>query len=177
MSLTVINGSRDPGSDAAAEIAREIELLRGLDIQELRSRWRQHLRGAPPPTLSRPLLFRLLAYRIQERVHGGLDRETARYLDRIAHEAARRRAAGEKRKAKAVPDVPPVALDQRLKPGALLVREHAGEMHRVIVVAGGFRWREETFASLSEVARAITGTRWNGPRFFGLRDRTAEAAS
>jgi hypothetical protein len=176
MALTVITGSCDLGSDAVAEIAREIELLRGLDLEELRSRWRQHLRGAPPPNLSRPLLFRLLAYRIQERVFGGLDRETARYLDQLAREAARRQAAGEKRRAKAVPDVPPVALDQRLKPGALLVREHAGEMHRVIVVAGGYRWRETTYTSLSEVARAITGTRWNGPRFFGLRDKSIEAA-
>jgi hypothetical protein len=177
MSLTVIAASRAPGPEVAAEIEREIEVLRGLDLQELRVRWRQHLRSVPPPNLSRPLLFRLLAYRIQERVYGELDRETARYLDRVAREAARRRAAGEKRKAKAPPPVPPVALDQRLKPGTLLVREHAGEMHRVTVMAGGFRWGEATYTSLSEVARAITGTRWNGPRFFGLRDRAASEAA
>jgi hypothetical protein len=173
MSPTVITGSSDPRMGVAAEIERELELLRGLDLHALRVRWRQHLRGVPPPTLSRPLLVRLLSYRIQERVYGGLDRDTARYLDRIAHEAARRKRAGERRKPKAVPEVPPVALDQRLKPGTLLVREHAGEMHRVVVVPGGFRWKEATFTSLSEVARAITGTRWNGPRFFGLRDRAA----
>jgi len=69
-----------------------------------------------------------------------------------------------------------VPLDQRLNPGALLIREFGGEMHRVTVVAGGFSWKGATYTSLSEVARTITGTRWNGPRFFGLRDRTGGAS-
>jgi hypothetical protein len=60
-----------------------------------------------------------------------------------------------------------------LKPGALLVREHAGVQHRVTVVEAGFAWNGATYKSLSEIARAITGTNWNGPRFFGLRDRTS----
>ncbi|HEY0354369.1 MAG TPA: DUF2924 domain-containing protein, partial [Enterovirga sp.] len=78
-------------------------------------RWRRHLRSVPPPHISRGLLFRLLAYRIQAKAYGELDRETARYLDRVARESARRREAGEKRKTKAPPPVPPVSLDQRLK--------------------------------------------------------------
>ncbi|WP_311274377.1 DUF2924 domain-containing protein [Methylobacterium sp. WCS2018Hpa-22] len=56
------------------------------------------------------------------------------------------------------------------------MREFGGEVHTVTVVAGGFAWRETTYASLSEVARAITGTRWNGPRFFGLRDKVVTRA-
>jgi hypothetical protein len=91
----------------------------------------------------------------------------------VARDSARRREAGEKRNPKAPPPVPPVSLDQRLKPGTLLIREFGGEMHRVTVVAGGFSWKGLTYTSLSEVARAITGTRWNGPRFFGLRGKAA----
>jgi hypothetical protein len=160
--------SNDPGTNAP-DLDREIEVLRTLDLHELRVRWRRHLRSVPPPHIPRGLLFRLLAYRIQAKAYGELNRETARYLDRVARESARRQAAGEKRKPKAPPPVPPVSLDQRLKPGTLLVREFGGEMHRVTVVAGGFSWKGTTYTSLSEVARAITGTRWNGPRFFGLR--------
>ena len=167
--------SLDKPGECAGELEREIEVLRGLDLHELRVRWRQHLRSVPPPSLSRPLLFRLLAYRIQARVYGELDRETARYLDRVARESARRRAAGEKRRAKAPPPIPPVS-SGGLKPGTLLMREFAGEMHRVTVVPSGFAWRDATYTSLSEVARAITGTRWNGPRFFGLRDKVAASA-
>ena len=64
---------------------------------------------------------------------------------------------------------PPADRPRRLKPGTVLVREYQGERHAVTVVANGFVWREATYASLSTIARAITGTNWNGPRFFGLR--------
>ncbi|KQP56332.1 hypothetical protein ASG40_04495 [Methylobacterium sp. Leaf399] len=153
------------------ELTREIEGLTCLDLGDLRIRWRQHLRSAPPPHLSRTLMMRLLAYRIQAKVLGDLDRDSARLLDRIAKERLRRRAAAERAaKPKAVPIVPPIPAPG-LRPGTLLVREFAGEVHTVTVVAGGFAWKEASFTSLSEVARAITGTRWNGPRFFGLRDK------
>jgi hypothetical protein len=72
--------------------------------------------------------------------------------------------------------VPAVPDSRTLKPGAVLVREHAGTLHRVTVVEGGYAWSGTTYRSLSEVARAITGTRWNEPRFFGLRDRAARAS-
>ena len=91
------------------------------------------------------------------------------YLDRVARDHARRRLAGETRPSKAAPPVPPVPRERVLKPGTLLVRHHRGEQHRVVVLPDGFLWDGRTFASLSEVARAITGTRWSGPRFFGLR--------
>jgi hypothetical protein len=153
---------------SAGRLAAEIEALSGLDLHDLRVRWRTLLRTTPPAHLSRSLLLRILVYRIQARIHGDLDRETARYLDRIARESARRRAAGQGSKA---PAVPPVRLDRGLKPGTLLVREHEGQVHTVTVVPGGFAWNGTSYKSLSEIARAITGTRWNGPRFFGLRER------
>ncbi|WP_336491458.1 DUF2924 domain-containing protein [Methylobacterium nigriterrae] len=156
-----------PGSD----LEREIAALATLDLAALRSRWRQRLRSAPPPQLSRALLLRLLAYRLQAKQLGDLDRDTARLLDRLARERLRRRAADERsRRPKAAPTIPP-APGPGLRPGTLLVREHAGQVHTVTVLAEGFAWVGGTYTSLSEVARAITGTRWNGPRFFGLRDK------
>jgi hypothetical protein len=137
--------------------------LATLDLHGLRVRWRKLFRKEAPAHLTRALLLRILAYRIQANAFGDLDRETARFLDRIA----RQRRAGDKS------PVLPVAETRTLKAGAQLVREHDGVLHRVTVVEGGYAWSGTTYRSLSEVARAITGTRWNGPRFFGLRDRPA----
>ena len=160
-------------SDVAQDLVTEVEALAALDLNALRSRWRQRLRTAPPASLPRPLLLRLLAFKLQARVHGALDAKTAAILDRLARDYARRRDAGEKLPRKAPPPVPPAPRERGLKPGTLLVRHHGGEQHRVEVVPGGYRWQSSTFTSLSEVARAITGTRWNGPRFFGLRGPAA----
>ncbi len=102
-------------------------------------------------------------------------RRRAIYLDRVERERVRRRRAGEGRP-KAPPPVPPVPASRSLKPGTLLARELAGHLLRVTVMADGFDWNGTVYASLSEIARAITGTRWNGPRFLGLRDRTTHAS-
>jgi hypothetical protein len=140
-----------PGSDLEQEIAA----LARLDLAALRSRWRQRLRSAPPPQLSRALLLRLLAYRLQAKLLGDLDRETARMLDRLARARLRRRAADERsRRPKAAPAIPP-ASGPGLRPGTLLVREHAGQVHSVTVLANGFAWEGSPYTSLSEVARAI----------------------
>ncbi|MEA1835093.1 DUF2924 domain-containing protein [Methylobacterium durans] len=155
------------------DLDREIAALSTLDLAGLRSRWRQRLRTAPPPQLSRALLLRLLAYRLQAKALGDLDRDTARLLDRLARERLRRRVEEARgKRSKAAPPIPPPP-SPGLRPGTLLVREHAGQMHTVTVQADGFAWQDHTYTSLSEVARAITGTRWNGPRFFGLRDKPA----
>ncbi len=146
-----------------ASVAAELAALASLDLHALRVRWRKLFRREAPAHLTRALLLRILAYRVQANAFGDLDRETARFLDRIA----RGRRAGDKS------PVPPVAETRTLKTGAQLVREHDGVLHRVTVVEGGYAWADTTYRSLSEVARAITGTRWNGPRFFGLRDRPA----
>lgn len=158
-----------PIADAHAALRREIEGLPALDLAALRAHWRQRLRTTPPAALTRPLLMRLLAYKLQARAFGDLDPGTARLLDRLAREHARRRDAGERLPRKTPPPVPPVSRERSLMPGTLLVRQHGGVQHRVVVLAEGYLWQGCQYPSLSEIARAITGTRWNGPRFFGLR--------
>lgn len=153
------------------EVRQAVAVLEKLDLHELRIRWRKLFRRTAPPHLPRYLLLRIIAYRIQASAYGDLDRETVRYLDRVARDYQRRRAAGETRSGKKPPPVPPVPENRSLKPGTLLAREHEGVLHRVVTIEGGFAWNEAKYRSLSEVARAITGTNWNGPRFFGLRDR------
>ena len=159
--------SPEPGP-ADQQLAADLAALPGLDLDALRVLWRKRLRGTPP-ALPRPLLMRVLAYRLQARTFGDLDPESSRALDRVAKDSSRRRQAGEARST-AVPPVAAVPRPMGLKPGTVLMREHGGETHHVMVVMDGFSWRGATYASLSEIARAITGTRWNGPRFFGLRE-------
>jgi hypothetical protein len=141
----------DQKTQDAAAIEAGIGYIRALGIEALRQRWRL-MSGAPPPKgLTKDLIARMIAYRIQCEAYGGLDRETVKLLDRLA--------CGGK----------PNDLNRRLKPGNVLVREYQGERHTVTVVPGGFLWQDGTYPSLSAIARAITGTAWNGPRFFGLR--------
>jgi len=137
----------------------EIARLRDLDINTLRARWRNVFRRTPPPHLPRHLLFRVLAYRLQADRLGDLHGESQRLLDGAdSPEEAGKRAA----------DVKPLATEVR--PGTILTREWNGRMQRVAVLADGFAWNGRTYTSLSKIAQAITGTRWNGPKFFGLRD-------
>ena len=141
-----------------AAVENEIAHLRGLDLDALRARWRSQTGRAAPSHLPKSLLLRVPAYRAQAAVFGDLDTATARLLDRIAYDAA-----SGKRVEVPVPD------RVGLRPGTV-VREWEGVSHRVMVMAEGFAWNGSTYPSLSKVASAITGTRWNGPRFFGLRD-------
>ena len=143
---------------ASARLASELDRLAAMDAASLRRRWRMVFGRASPEQLPRALLQRALAYRIQADVLGDLDRDTIRMLDRLAREG--RDGA-----------VIPLPELRATKPGALLVREWEGALHRVMVLEQGFAWNGQTYDSLSKVARAITGTNWNGPRFFGLRDR------
>ena len=141
----------DQQTEDAAAIVAKIGHIRSLGIEALRQRWRS-MSGAPPPQgLTKDILARMIAYRMQEEAFGGLDRETVKLLDRLV--------GGGK----------PGALNRRLKAGTVLVREYQGERHTVTIVPGGFSWQDRTYLSLSAIARAITGTAWNGPRFFGLR--------
>ena len=153
-------------TDTPRRVSMDVEVarLRDLDVQGLRTRWEGMYGGKAAAHLPRHLLFRLLAYRLQAEHLGDLDAGSKRLLDRSdSPEDASRRAVDAARATKA------------LRPGTVLGREWKGEMHRVAVLAEGFAWNGTTYASLSKVAFAITGTRWNGPRFFGLRDRTAAA--
>ena len=144
-----------------AEIAR----LRDLGVPELRSRWHTVFRRQPPPHLPRHLLFRGLAYRLQAEHLGDLDSETVRLLDRSGSpEQAERAVDSTQRTAE-------------LSPGTMLGREWNGQTHRVAVLADGFAWNGKTYSSLSKVAFAITGTRWSGPKFFGLRDKRSKESA
>jgi Protein of unknown function (DUF2924) len=143
-----------------AAVENEIAHLRGLDLDALRARWRSQTGRAAPSHLPKNLLLRVLAYRAQAAVFGDLDKATARLLDRIADDVG-----SGKRVEVPIPD------RVGIRPGTLMVREWEGVSHRVMVMAEGFAWSGSSYPSLSKVARAITGTRWNGPRFFGLRDQ------
>jgi len=137
----------------------EIARLRDLDVGALRARWHTVFGRRAPPHLPRHLLFRIVAYRLQADHLGDLDPECQRLLDRSeSPEKAGQRAANQTR--------PPV--------GTVLAREWNGQMQRVTVLDNCFAWRGKTYPSLSKVAFAITGTRWNGPRFFGLRDKPSK---
>ena len=117
----------------------------------------------PSPHLPRHLLFRVLAYRLQADRFSDLDTESRRLLDGAGSpEDAGKRAAD------------PNRLTTDLRPGTMLAREWNGRMQRVAVLADGFAWNGKTYPSLSKIAQAITGTRWNGPRFFGLRDKPSK---
>jgi Protein of unknown function (DUF2924) len=144
----------------------EIAHLRDLDVKELRNHWQSIIGRQPPPHLPRHLLFRILAYRLQADRFGDLDGESKHLLDRSE--------SPEKAGQKAVRLVRRIA---DVRPGTALGREWNGRMQRVSVLANGFAWNGKIYPSLSQAAFAITGTRWNGPRFFGLRDKSAKGAS
>jgi hypothetical protein len=147
-----------------ASIEEEIAQLRDLDQKGLRVRWRNAFSKAAPECLTRYLLFRIIAYRLQADRLGDLGAETLKVL---------KQAAGQEGPASAV-SKSLARLDQRRfapPPGTVLVREWDRKSHRVMVMPVGYAWNGKSFDSLSQVALAITGTKWNGPRFFGLRDR------
>ena len=134
--------------------------LDGHDLSGLRRQWRAHLGGEPPLHLPRWLLIRVLAYRLQADAFGGLDRSIQRMLRSGKEQDA---AAPFDRRAPHTRD------GVGLKTGALLVREWKGRLERVMILEEGFAWNGQRYGSLSHIAKAMTGTNWNGHRFFGLR--------
>ncbi len=148
---------------AAARLSGELDRLAAMDAASLRRRWRMVFGRAAPEQLPRALIMRALAYRIQADALGDLDRETIRMLDRLAR-------GGRDGTSIPFPEL------RATKPGTLLVREWDGVLQRVMVLEQGFAWNGQTYDSLSKVAGAITGTNWNGPRFFGLRGRKGAPA-
>jgi hypothetical protein len=156
-------GSAFPDRD---NIDVEIARFRDLDVKALRAQWYNVLGRPAPPHLPRHLLFRILAYQMQANRLGDLDVESRRVLD----EAESPEKAGQNATRFA-------EFRTELKPGTVLSREWNGRMHRVSVLADGFAYDGKTYSSLSKVALAITSTRWNGPKFFGLRDRSPKKVS
>jgi len=141
---------------ATSSVDDEVAHLRGLDLPALRARWRSLVGRSAPAHLPRHLLLHILAYRIQAEAFGDLDRDSLRFLAQVA---------------KAGDCTPVPAAAEKVRTGTVFVREWDGVRHHVTAQDGRFAWNGATYRSLSEVARAITGTKWNGPRFFGLRDR------
>lgn len=154
---------RSDRSSTKTSVEDEIAHLRGLNLKGLRSRWQSVFQRPAPAHLTQHLLFAVIAYRIQADRFGDLDHATRQMLDGITT-----KEAGPALSARLA------SFDQKrtkLTPGTVLVREWDRQSQRVMVLADGFAWNGQTFDSLSKVAFAITGTRWNGPRFFGLRDK------
>src|SRR5882672_6546626 len=136
----------------------ELERLTTMLIAQLRVRYREVFRTDPPKAFGPDLLRRSIAQRIQEKAYGGLSRSAQRLLDQMI-------------KAFAAKPNGKIVLPRRIKPGSVLVREWKGKSYRVMVLAEGFAYDGCTYGNLSEIAGLITGTRWNGPRFFGLRSK------
>jgi len=133
-------------------IGRKVEVLESMSRDELVDAWGKNHGCSPPKGMNQPMLIRSAAYFVQSRQIGGLKRETRKALLAIS--------AGAQHKPK-----PP---KPELKPGMQLLREWHGVTHQVMVLEKGFEWRGEVYSSLSAVAKAITGVKWSGPRFFGL---------
>ena len=140
-------------------ILARLAALKSMSVNDLKAEW-QALFNAPAPNNSRTFLEARLAYRIQELTYGGPDKQTRRLLDLLADEVEGTLT----RKAQIADPRNPVV-------GTKLIREWDGTAHTVTVLKDGFDWGGQRYKSLSAVARAITGTRWNGYRFFGLRER------
>jgi len=141
--------------DATVEV--ELNRLQQMRINELRALWRIKFKCEPPKAFGPDLLRRSIAQKIQEIAYGGLDTATSRLLSQLMTQHAK--TPGK------------MVLPRRIKAGAVLVRDWKGGNHRVTVLNDGFSYHGKTYSSLSEIARLITGTHWNGPRFFGLRTR------
>ena len=147
---------RNPSRLATISLTDELAELRRLDLSALKQRWRALYRSEAPVHIGHALLLHAVAYRLQETVLGGLKRSTRRLLERIAEDNVRRRS-------------PTETPTMSVAPGTVLIREWHGVSHRVTVLKDGVQLRGTRYRSLSEVARKITGSRWSGPRFFGLR--------
>ena len=136
-------------------VQTELDRLPTMPIIELRALWHVKFKSEPPKAFGPDLLKRSIAHKIQEVAYGGLDVATSRLLDQLMAQHAK--TPGK------------IILPRRIQPGVVLVRDFKGANHRVTVLTDGFAYQGKTYSSLSEIARLITGTHWNGPRFFGLR--------
>lgn len=164
-----------PGSDDDSEttsplspstidhLDQQIAALSSLGVADLRKAWAEHFRHPTPPIQSADILLRLFAWNLQVAALGDLDADTSSKLARLKTALAR---------GKSTTPAPTLGL----QPGSILSREWRGQVHRVLVLDQGFEHLGVRYGSLSEVARAITGTRWSGPRFFGLEAEQARPA-
>ena len=160
--ISTTKSGQDPRLDQT--VLSRLAALKAMSVKELKAEW-EKLIGTAAPNNSRAFLELRIAYRLQELTYGGPDRETRRMLDLLADEVE-----GHNRRKHQIADPRnPVV-------GTKLIREWDGVENTVTVLKDGFDWNGRRFKSLSAVAREITGTRWNGYRFFGLRERKREEA-
>ena len=149
--------------DNRSQVSDRLVVLAGLSLADLRLEWRRFFR-ADPPRLSRDIMMRAIAYRLQEIAYGGASKVTQRRLMTLAAEF-------ETGGTIAPPPGP------KIKPGSRLVREWHGRTHTVCVTDDGFEFQGKSYRSLTKIARDITGAQWSGPRFFGLTKRSATATA
>jgi Protein of unknown function (DUF2924) len=140
-----------PASAPAESLDAELARIREMNTEQLRGCWRKTFASDPPAAFSKDLMARAICHQLQEEAFGGLSAPTARLLRSLIETRA---------------EVP-----RQVKAGSVIIREHQGVVHEVLVVQGGFCWQGKTYDSLSTIAKTITGTSWNGPRFFGLRSK------
>jgi hypothetical protein len=144
-------------------IPARLAALKTMTLPELKAEWRT-LFEAEPPGHNRRYLESRLAYRIQELAYGGLKPETRKRLEALGEQFANRNITSRRIRQSAMPIA-----------GTRLIREYRGVEHTVTVLADGYEWQGRPYRSLSAIARAITGTRWNGPLFFGIRNHRSAA--
>ena len=162
---------RQPEARKAADLSHGIERVKSLDLDGLGLQWRNAFGKRAPKGLPKALLIRILIYRLQADALGDLDPEIARLVkSHAAHGETDGKDGAAEGSGRAISET------LSIKPGSVLVRDWGGRTHRVMALEVGFAWEGRNYRSLSEVARAITGTRWNGRRFFGV-DRQAERRS
>src|SRR3954465_7602783 len=153
--MPAVKSKKQPATKPAPiDLETELARIAAMNVYELRSLWREREGGDAPRGFSKDLIARALAYAIQEEQLGGLSPELKKLL--------------------ADPDAEP---PRRIKAGSVIVREYAGARHEVFVTEGGFSWQGKTYPSLSAIAKQITGTRWNGWRFFGLTEGQERSAA
>lgn len=160
-------------------VDEEVDRLEGLSTFELRTMWRRLWRQPPPMRLSKDMLIRGLAWKLQEAAYGGIGKLELRKLAALAKVADDRRAAQDNGSASVTglagtnkSGASASALSAViLREGNRLVREWNGTTHTVAVLVAGFEWQGKQYRSLSQIAEAITGAHWSGPRFFGLTRR------
>jgi hypothetical protein len=151
---TSLTKTKSTAANAVVDLDAELDRIAAMSVEQLRKRWHERKPAKPQAALSKDLLARALAYEVQEDHLGGLSSAMGRLLGSILKNGA--------------------APTRRLKAGSIIVREHAGVVHEVMVLPDGYLWNSKTYASLSVIARRITGVSWSGPRFFGLRNQKAD---
>jgi DUF2924 family protein len=138
------------------DVSKPLTLLPTMGKPELLALWKQQFSGTAPRHLRRGLLVRVLAHKLQDQAYGGLNPTTKKRLRELARKFA----------ANSHSELPG---GHRIKPGTRLIRQWRGQSHQVTALEDTFEYAGRRYASLSEIARAITGTRWSGPMFFGLK--------